>query len=130
MLRVASTLLLAVFLSACDQKGEQVPLLTGSFGCYAGGAGPSEGGVLVPDAEFGVKKEGAGPIRWPEGYTGWRFANGQVVVKNAKGEVVAVTGRRYRWTPVPGGGGPQHPQGTDPISICDSYDWDFEEVLF
>jgi hypothetical protein len=121
-------LLAASSLSACRTDGEPVPLLTGSFACYAGGANPSEGGFLVPDEKFGIKVEGRGPMVWPEGYSAKRLASGQVVVLNPSGAVVAVTGRQYRWTPVPGAEGPDQPKGTDPIRICDSYAWDFEEA--
>jgi hypothetical protein len=110
-------------------NGEPVKLLTGNYGCYAGGAGQGEGGLIVPDDEFGTRLDGRGPLIWPEGYTGVRLASGQVVVLNGNGDVKATTGKRYKWAPAPGPGNvPERPTGPNPIKVC--VDHPFAEVLF
>lgn len=88
---------LALLVAACGAaaqtpRGEQVPLLTGTLGCYAGGeGGPTD--ELTLDPQYGTSFSGS-PVMWPAGYTGWRI--GAVVeVRDAAGNLKATTGRAY-----------------------------------
>ena len=70
------------------------PLLTGaSDSCWAGGA-PGYGGVLMPDATYGTAMRGY-PVMWPVGYSARREVGGSIEVLNARGAIVARTGRVY-----------------------------------
>jgi len=71
---------------------EPVALLTGVDSCWAGGA-PGDGGLLTADAAHGTSLRGK-PVMWPVGYSA-RRAGSEVEVLNAKGAVVATTGRVY-----------------------------------
>jgi len=94
--------------------GEQVPLLTqrpvaqtppvgAVTGCYTNWWA----GVLTVDKTYGtaMADEGMaaatghsqppGPIMWPTGYTGYRVGS-QVAVVDTNGNVVAITGQRYK----------------------------------
>ena len=120
MHRVIATLALALCLLGCSREGEEVALLTGEIGCYAGGQSPSYAGVLVPDKSHGTRIDGKGPVMWPVGYTGSRLAGGQVAVLNGSGTVVATTGREYAISPALHSGG-----GIGAIAAPDCYPWDF-----
>jgi hypothetical protein len=130
MLRVISSIAIALCLLGCDVSGE-VPLLTGSLGCYAGGeSGPTA--PLVIDPTYGTSFAGR-PVMWPLGYTARRFGN-EVVVLDAKGNVKATTGRIYHislaYSPalVPGDDGSlEGPEPTNafPAAVDCGYEWDF-----
>jgi hypothetical protein len=66
-------------------------------------------GVLIADPEMGTAAQGPGdrpdgnfgirPLIWPVGYTAHRLAGHEIQVLDAKGDVVATTGRTYQfWT--------------------------------
>ncbi len=96
--------LAALLLAACGASGEPVPLLTatepdplGSGACYLWYGQ----GELVEHATAGTAvKEQSGRIRaleWPMGYTA-RRSGGSIEVLDTTGNVVAVTGRKYRFS--------------------------------
>lgn len=100
MRRVAIVVGLAQLLLGCSvvtpqpARGEQVPLMTSTrpepmcVGSYM---------VMdiVADPIVGtVAKQGGWPLKWPHGYTGWRFGS-EVQVLDPTGEVVLTTGQRY-----------------------------------
>jgi hypothetical protein len=129
--RLTASLGLALSLLGCDLAGlpsERVELLTGIEACYAGGARPAYAGVLAPDPYYGTRFD-AGPAMWPVGYTGVRLIGGQVAVLNAGGDLVAMTGKAYAITPVPEvGESGRELARVGAIGVCDSYEWDLEEV--
>jgi hypothetical protein len=124
--RVTATLALALCLLGCSPEGDQVDLLTGDVGCYAGAQSPSYAGVLVPDPEYGTRIDGKGPVMWPSGYTGLRLAGDQVQVSDGSGNVVATTGREYAIAPAY-----MHEEalllwgGVEAIAAPNCYPWDF-----
>jgi hypothetical protein len=91
---IAATMALAMLLLACGAapKGEQVPLLTGPLGCYAGGEGGPTGELTV-DQQYGTSFAGR-PVMWPTGYTGWHVGS-VVEVRDKAGNLKATTGRKY-----------------------------------
>ena len=94
-MRRIATLGLALFLAGCgvlNPGGEQVPLLTGSLGCYAGGEGGPTAELIV-DPEYGTSFAGR-PVMWPTGYTAWRVGS-QIQVRDVGGNLKAATGRKY-----------------------------------
>ena len=96
MHRVA-TLGLALLLAGCGgapeaTTGEQVPLLTGDLGCYAGGEGGATG-HLIAEPQYGTSWFGK-PVMWPSGYTAWRIGT-EVAVLDTHGKIKATTGRDY-----------------------------------
>jgi hypothetical protein len=128
MRRLIATLALAMSILGCGSgASDEVGLLTGVQACYAGGQSPGDEALLVPDADFGTRFEGRGPVMWPEGYTGSRLDGGQVAVLNTAGGLVATTGKRYSFSPVP----PQAGEAGEVIArvgavpVCDGYPWDF-----
>jgi len=94
MRRIAAVVGLALGLVGCatTPRGEQVPLLTGQLGCYAGGEGGPTA-QLVAEPRYGTSFSGR-PVMWPEGYTAHR-AGTEVVVLDRNGNVKATTGRSY-----------------------------------
>lgn len=97
-----ASLALALCLLGCGSTDEPVPvpLLTGVRECLVDAAL----GLLTVDPKYGtaiIDEQGAlsdrrpTPVMWPPGYTGW-WVGPDVVVRNAQGNVVATTGRRYR----------------------------------
>ena len=97
MHRVA-TVGLALILTGCGAalvptRGEQVPLLftdreQNCVGVY-------EVMDIVADPNVGtVTKQGGWPLKWPRGFTGWRFGS-EVQVLDPNGDVVLTTGQRY-----------------------------------
>jgi hypothetical protein len=94
-MRRIATVSLALFLAGCGAlgpRGEQVPLLTGSLGCYAGGEGGPTAELIV-DPEYGTSFAGR-PVMWPTGYTAWRVGS-QIEVRDGGGNLKAATGRKY-----------------------------------
>jgi hypothetical protein len=100
---IAATMALALLLLACGaaHKGEQVPLLTGPLGCYAGGEGGPTAELIV-DSQYGTSFADR-PVMWPTGYTGWRIGS-VVEVRDKAGNLKATTGRNYHishaYTPI------------------------------
>lgn len=112
MLRVVSSVALALSLLGCSSAGssappvesvgssaapsappgESVPLLTGDLGCYAGGEGGSTAPLLA-EPQYGTSFFGK-PVMWPTGYTA-RRAGSEVEVLDTQGNVKATTGRTY-----------------------------------
>ena len=90
---VAVALLVAIGVLV-SSNAAPAPLLTGaSESCWAGGA-PGYGGLLTADATYGTSMRGY-PVMWPIGYAARREVGGAIEVLNAKGAVVARTGRVY-----------------------------------
>jgi hypothetical protein len=123
---IATVLAIAVCLAGDKLPLGQSPLLTGLDSCYAGGETPSYAGVLVPDAEFGTRIEGKGPVMWPTGYTAKLQADGQVAVLDGSGNLVATTGREYAlaFAPHPQGEAGQVMDRVGAIAAPNCYDWD------
>ena len=109
MRRFTATSLLALGLFGCNAvlPGERVELLTGN-GPFKTDPGPLDGvcytsaaeGPLVVDPEYGtaitdVPTLATAPVMWPPGLIGRRVGS-EVVVFDAAGKVVAMTGRSYR----------------------------------
>ena len=133
MRRTTAALALALIVLGCGSPNplsDRVELLTGIQSCYAGGQSPTDGGLLVPDPEYGTRFDGRGPVMWPVGYTGRRLSTGEIQVLNTSGDVIAATGRQYRFSPVPpqGGDADQVMGRVGAVPVCDSYPWDFEEA--
>jgi hypothetical protein len=141
-MRRVTTLALALVLLGCGSRvganaeseaasaalaGEPVALLTGVEACYAGGQSPNDGGLLVPDPDFGTRFDGRGPVMWPVGYTGVRLAGGQVAVLSGQGGLVATTGKEYNFSPVPqqAGEAGEVIARVGAVPVCDGYPWDF-----
>jgi hypothetical protein len=126
VLRVMLAVGLALGLVGCGVIPGPVVLLTGIEACYAGGEHPAFQGVLVPDAEYGTRIEGNGPVMWPVGYTSRRLPGGKVEVLDQGGNVVATTGRTYMMAPAPEQPGEAQrilePTGAIPSPNC--YGWD------
>lgn len=88
---------LALLVAGCSAapvatRGEQVPLLPtdrepGCVGVY-------EVMDIVADPNVGTVSRQGWPLKWPRGYTGWRFG-AEVQVLDPDGEVVLTTGQRY-----------------------------------
>jgi len=101
MRRIAIGLGLAVSLLGCSgepPRGEQVPIRTATAGEDPGHATFANLVVdVVADPETGtpVIKNDAEPMRWPSGYTAWRWGS-ETEVLDASGKRVLVTGHRYR----------------------------------
>ena len=98
MSRIA-TVGLVLLLAGCGAApvatwGEQVPLLRATDrepACV----GVYEVMDIVADPNVGtVAKQGGWPLKWPQGYTGWRSGS-EVQVLDPNGEVVLTTGQRY-----------------------------------
>jgi hypothetical protein len=133
MRSTATSLVIALVVLGCDSTypaSEQVGLLTGVQSCYAGGQSPTNGGLLVPDPQFGTRFDGQGPVMWPVGYTARRLRTGEIAVLNTSGGLVATTGKRYRYSPVPEqpGEAGRVMARVGAIPVCDSYPWDLEEA--
>ncbi len=131
-MRSVSGLALALVLLGCGVEhlpSKPIELLTGIRACYAGGAQPGYAGVLRPDPVHGTRFDNK-PVMWPDGYTGVLLNGGQVAVLNAGGDIVAMTGKAYAITPVPeqGGEAGQAIARVGAIGVCDSYEWDLQEV--
>ena len=96
-MRRIATVGLVLLLAGCSAAleatlGEQVPLLTGALGCYAGGEGGATG-PLIAEPQYGTSWFGK-PVMWPSGYTA-RRAGTEVAVLDTHGNVKAMTGRSY-----------------------------------
>ena len=122
---VIGALALALVLVGCsapELPEGQVPLLTGVDPniCYAGGES-GETGLLVVDPKYGTRFNGK-PVAWANGFTA-RRAGAEVEVLDAKGKVVATTGRRYHISVAPPGWdlGPEHAY---PAAAHCGYPWD------
>ena len=95
MRRLITALALGLCLLGCDlgeATAEQVQVLTGVDGCYAGGESGAAG-LLIPDRVYGARFNGK-PVMWPLGFTGVRVGD-QVGFFDAAGKAVATTGRMY-----------------------------------
>ena len=88
---------LALLVAGCGvgpiaTRGEQVPLLHTDREPNCVGAW--EVVDIVADPNVGTVSKQGWPLKWPQGYTGWRFGS-EVQVLDPKGEVVLTTGQRY-----------------------------------
>ena len=88
---------LALLVAGCSTapvatRGEQVPLLATDR--QPGCVGVYEVMDIVADPTFGTVTVQGWPLKWPRGYTGWRFGS-EVQVIDPNGEVVLMTGQRY-----------------------------------
>ena len=97
MRRIAA-LGLALLLAGCRAapgatRGEMVPLLFTDRGSNC--VGSYEVMDIVADPNVGtVTRQGGWPLKWPRGFTGWRFGS-EVQVLDPSGDVVLTTGERY-----------------------------------
>lgn len=108
------------------QVSGDIPLLTGGTVdmCYAGGeSGPT--GRLAVDPTYGTNLDGQ-PVIWPNGFSA-RRAGGEIEVLDAKGGVVATTGRRYRISDRPWDNADPLIQKAHaiPAAVGCGYPWDF-----
>jgi hypothetical protein len=117
--RAATALALALCLTGCGAagpSGDRVQLITGvppgmaSGGCYTNFAV----GPLIIDPTYGTAatdENGGGttPVVWRPGFTGRRVGS-EIVVRDSNGNVVAMTGRRYKIAGGYVGGGPDWPE--------------------
>lgn len=131
-IRIITTVVLALGLAGCaalTPRGEQVPLLTGNLGCYAGGEGGPTA-LLVAEPKYGTSFSGQ-PVMWPAGYTARRVGT-EVIVLDAQGIVKATTGRTYHISQAFAPMLPPYsnetytgPQGAFPAAAHCGYHWDF-----
>ena len=116
MVRIVSTLVMALLLSGCGLflTGDPVAIVTDTKHAYDGDdlscwLGIGEDSVLlVADAQSGTAlsyQDGTVPATWPPGYTGRRVGS-EVSVYDPHGNLVATTGRRYYIDWVSNGGIP------------------------
>jgi hypothetical protein len=111
MKRVAAALALALLVLGCGpsaaevQQGVPVQLLTGDYQGMASGGGcftywatgplsvDATSGTAIMDADAGATT--TEPVMWRPGFTARRVGS-EVVVLDPNGNVVAVTGRKYK----------------------------------
>ena len=106
MFRTLGYLVLGVVVMGCSAlPGHQMPLVTVTTPLFGDGcvllyevvdvvADPAVGTLAQGTAVQG----GSWPLKWPQGYTGWRVGS-EVEVRDEKGQVVLTTGARYRISP-------------------------------
>ena len=97
MRRIATGLVLALYLFAAAPHGEQVPLITleGQTCCWLSYSVVD----VVAHPELGPVVKGTdAPLRWPAGYTAWRVGS-EVEVRAPGGWVVLRTPGRFRISP-------------------------------
>lgn len=101
MRRVTVAFVLTLSLFGCSAiRGQRVPIVTVNTPLYGDSCVLLYEVVdVIADPTVGTVVKGGGwPLKWPQGYTGWRVG-AEVEVRDEKGNVVLTTGARYRLSP-------------------------------